>query len=82
MVCLLNLGVEEFNLMYIKKVYKVPPEIGLNMPSKIKDKKAKQFTCTIKGKTSENRCEVLQRKLKRNNIQIEIRRCLARGIVR
>lgn len=49
MVCLLNLGVGEFNLMYIRKVCRVPPEMGLNMPSKTKDKTTKLFTCTIKG---------------------------------
>lgn len=56
--------------MYIKKVCRVPPEIGLNIHSKTKDKKAKQLICTVKGKTLENRCKLSQQKLKINNIQI------------
>lgn len=40
------------------------------MPSKTKDKKAKQFTCTIKGKKVQNRWEVSQKKFKRNTLRI------------
>lgn len=67
--------------MYIKKVCRVPPEIGLNMSSKTKGK-ARQFTCTIKGKTLANRYEISQKKFRRNDIQREIKKCLARGTVR